>query len=95
MDRSKIKEPHILSLVQDEDRLHSIKALGDTVGGKVLVELLMKDVVDIVYKLQNQPENRDALCIELQVTLTLAKLIINAEDSEKVLKEQITEALSE
>ena len=95
MALDKVKDPHILSLMQDEDKLHSIKALGDTPGGKVLVELLMQDVVNIVYKLQNNPGDRDALCTELQVTLALAKLIINAEDSEKVLKEQIEEALRE
>jgi len=95
MDQDKPTDPHIVSLMADGEKLHSIKALGDTPGGKVLVDLLMQDVVAIVYKLQNHPENRDALCTELQVTLALAKLIINSEDSEKVLKEQIEEALRE
>ena len=78
------------------DQMHAIKALGDTQGGQELVTLLMQDVASGVYTLAyGDGSDRDRLCADLKANLNVVKLILNAEENEKILLAQIAEALSD
>lgn len=94
------KELYIESLVEQQDKLHDIKALGDTPGGKRLVDLYMEDALGVVYQLANQYKDKNelelkTLCAELKTFLFAAKMIINAEDSEAATKATLEETLRE
>ena len=90
------KDPSIIALAEEADIVRDIKALYDTPGGKRLVELLVKDIVGSVHRLTaSKPEEREELIAQLKSNLSLARLIVNAEDSEKHLDEMIADALTE
>jgi len=81
-------------LEEQKDQIHSIKALGDTDGGKELVALLVKDVVVGVHHLVAGADHVKTIA-EMKARMELAQLILNAEDTEKELDILIAEALSE
>ena len=100
MEKQTDKELYIESLQEQTDQLHDLKALGDTPGGKVLIDLYMKDAVGVVYQLANKHKDMNELelkarCIELNTFLYAAKMLINAEDAEKEVQATLEEALRE
>ena len=88
-----LKDPQIRAFMDDADQMHSIKALGDTQGGKALVDLLTRDIIALVHKLASPDGDSIPLRAELKSTLNLMKLILNAEENESLLDEAIEEAL--
>ena len=81
-------------LAEEKEQLHSIKALGDTDGGKALVSLLVTDIVGSMHHLINGSDHVQHIA-EMKARMELAKLIINAEASEEHLDTLIEEALRE
>lgn len=100
MEKKTDKELYIETLTEQQDKLHDLKALYDTPGGKHLVSLYMTDVAGIVHQLCNGYKDMDltklhALCAEMNVHLTTARLLMNAKESEETIKQQLEEALAE
>jgi len=79
------------TLKEDKATFRSIKALGDTEGGKELQALLVQQIMSYVHQLS--VSDADPLCAKLQANIALLRMIISAEDNEKAVDELIEEAL--
>lgn len=95
-----MEDGFLVDLAESADSVHAIKAIADQEGGKVLVRLLLKDVVNAVNTLRTGYATLThteliAHCATLNERINLAKLLINAEESEKALDKAIAEALAE
>jgi hypothetical protein len=91
---------HVAPLAEEYDKVHSIKALADTEGGKEIAKLLVQNVVQSVHKLSNNYTTMPhtemvALCATMKSDLSLARLITNSKDNLKHLDEMIADALLE
>jgi hypothetical protein len=82
-------------LADQKDQLHTIKALGDTQGGKALVSLLVADIVGSIHKLTSGGHDPIKETAEIKCRMELAQLIVNAEESEAHIDALIAEALLE
>jgi len=81
-------------LADQKDELHSIKALGDTEGGKALVASLLADVVTAVHQLKIGGDNT-ACVATIKSKLALVETIMGAKAAEENVDTLIAEALSE
>lgn len=93
-------QPHIQDLVEQSDRLHTLKALADTDGGKELIKLLVQDTVNSLHALR--ANYRSATHTELIAIISnmaahydTARLLFNAEENEQAADEQLEEALTD
>lgn len=90
------ERPDLQDLVNEADKLHDIKALYDTDGGKQIVQLLLKDVVSTVHTITNaEPEKMPQLAERLKANLNLVKLFVKAGENEEHLDNLIADALAE
>lgn len=100
-ERPELKDDEqFMMLLEQADGLHGIKTLMDNDGGKQLVKLLSKDVVNGVYALRGKYKNAThtelvALVALLDSRIDLLRLLLNAKDSLSVVNEEIESALRE
>lgn len=90
----------IVGLADEADLFHSLKAVYNTDGGKLVVSRLVRDVVSRVNWLSgNYQEASDMRlrteCAAIASLLGVAKLLTKAEENETFLNEQIAQALEE
>lgn len=95
-----LEDGFLVDLIEAADSAHDIKAIADQPGGKKLVELLLKDVVNSVNVLAAKYHELShiemiAECARLNERRTLAKAIMNAGQKEEELDEAIKDALAE
>ena len=83
-----------MSLKIKKNNIHSLKALGDTPGGKVLVDFLIGNIVDSVNQLIAGGDKEKLIAV-MKVNLELSQQIIKAEENEKEIDELIAQALRE
>ena len=84
----------IVALAEQADQLQDIKVLYESNGGKVLVDLLGKEVVNTMNKLAYTTDDREKNCATLRANLDLIKLLVNAKDNEAEADRMIAEALT-
>lgn len=97
----KLKEKELTpeqSLRKDKDFYHDLKALKDTEGGKILIEALIKDTINMMNWLANSYETAPEMelrtrCARLQSTLSMLSTLNNAETNEADIDILIEEAL--
>ena len=82
------------------DKLHDLKALYDTNGGKELVALLEQEVDNKVNKLSSQHQELNhqqmvAICAGIQACQDIIRLFKTAEKGIKNADEQLKEAMEE
>lgn len=87
------------NLKKQQKTYQSLNSLYNTDGGKVLVDSLIKDVLNSVEHLANQYKNMDvhefqAICAEYSAKMALARTLTRAEHNLKVVDEAIEEGLS-
>lgn len=92
-------DPYVSELAEQFDQVHDLKTLYDTAGGERLVELLIKDVVRSVRRLQsNYMEYTHpqfiAECAALNANLNLARALTGAKANKEHLEEMIKDALT-
>lgn len=97
------KQPRVsdeaISLAEQWDQLHDLKALYDSEGGKQLVSLLLQDISSAV---TNVAANRrmytlqdfQSLASDIDTKLNLVRLLTRAEENERFVEEQIQESLT-
>ena len=104
MSRSKVLKDaghdDSIDLAEQADKLQDIKALGDTNGGKELVNLLLTDAVNAARKMANNYTTYSqndfiAQCATIRANTDLARLILSAEDNLEYLDEQIAQLLAQ
>lgn len=95
-----LENQEVFDLAAKADELHELKALSDTEGGKQLTHLLLKSVVNNVYKLITL--YKTAPDVELRATiaaidteLNVARVILNAKEGLDVLDQELATLLSE
>jgi len=88
------------SLKKDKDFYHDLKALGDTEGGKILINGLVQDALNAMHWLSNSYENPGindldirSKCARLQVSLSMLGTLKNAKTNEEDIDKLIEEAL--
>ena len=88
-------------LQRDKEFYHDLKALGDTEGGKILINGLVQDSINAMHWLANAYENPDikdmdirSKCARLQSTLYMLQTLTNAKKNEEDIDELIKEALT-
>ena len=84
----------------DLDVFNALKALKQSDGGKVLVENLLKDVVNTVGVLENQYKTLShmemvAYCASLSEKLSLIRVITRSEQNYKDLQDLLKDTLAE
>lgn len=84
----------IIALAEQADQLQDIKVLYESAGGKVLVNLLVKEVVITMNKLAYSTDDREKNCATLRANLDLIRLLVNAKDNEAEADRMIAEALT-
>jgi len=84
----------IVALAEQADQLQDIKVLYESNGGKVLVDLLVKEVTNTMNKLAYGTDDREKNCATLRANLDLIKLLVNAKDNEAEADRMIAEALT-
>lgn len=84
----------ILALAEQADQLQDIKVLHQSAGGKVLVDLLVKDTINAMNKLAYSTDDREKHCATLRANMDLIKLLVSAEDAEAEADRMIQEALN-
>jgi hypothetical protein len=95
-----LERPEVLDAATHADELHALKTLYDTDGGKMLVDLLLKDVVYAVrnlsacYKTATHTE-LIAIIAKLSSDLDTAKLLLNAKEGLEILDKELQEALND
>lgn len=88
----------VQDMIEDSNRLHSLKVVLDQEGGRMLVEALMEDVMGALnhvtsgYKTLNHAELM-AQCATLKANLDLVSTLKRASLNEKELDEWIKEQL--
>lgn len=88
------QNPDLQDLVSEADKLHDIKTLYDTEGGKQIVNLLLKDVVSVVHTITNaEPKDMPQLAERLKASLNLVRLFVKAGENEEHLDSLIADAL--
>ncbi len=95
-----LENQEVFDLAAEADKLHDIKALADMPGGKQLTGILLKSVINNVYKLislyRTAPDvELRAVIAQIDSELNVARVILNAEDGLKVLDAELTALLSE
>ena len=81
----------MLEQLQQRDEYHAIKVVGDTEGGKALIDYLVGQIMGTIHRLANS--DADPLCAHLQANMNLLRVLLKAEDNEKMLDEVLEEAL--
>jgi len=76
------------------DTYHDLKVLGQTPGGKVLVEVYTKDIISSLNQLAYQYKTLShiemiAVCAGLQERMNVVRTITRAEQAERELTEQL------
>lgn len=94
------KQPHIQELVDQSDRLHSLKSLATTEGGKELMKLLVRDTVNSLHSLRANYKTATyteliAIISNMAAHYDTARVLLNAEDNEKMADEQLEEFLTD
>lgn len=94
------EDEDLLSLIEQADEQHDIKAMAESNGGKIVAKLLLQDVVGKVMQLEAMYKTAShielvAVIADLSAYLTTAKLFIRSKENVKLLDEQIAEALTE
>ena len=84
----------IIALAEQADQLQDIKVLHQSAGGKVLVNLLVKDTINAMNKLAYSTDEREKYCATLRANLDLIKLLVNAKDNEAEADRMIQDALN-
>jgi len=97
---NEVMEADLLSLAEQAAKLHTLKALADTDGGKELVGLLIKDVLYCVGTLRGQYKTAShmelvATIASMDAHLATAQLLLNSKDNLKIVDDQLEEALRE
>ena len=92
--------PELVENAEAYDKLHALKALHDTEGGKVLVNSLVSDAVARIHYIRGgyatlTHQQLITAISQIDVYLDTAKALMNAADGMRLLDEQIEEALSE
>jgi len=88
--------PDLQDLVTEADKLHDIKALSETEGGKQIIQLLLKDVVSTVHTITSaEPKDMPQLAERLKANLNLVRLLVKAGENEAHLDSLIADALAE
>lgn len=93
-------DEQITATTEQIDQLHKIKTVGDSEGGQELVKLLLQDVRGNVSRLTSMYRTAThlellAVISQMESKLDLARLITNAKEGQKILEEQLEEALRE
>ena len=81
-------------LDKQKEKIHSIKALGDTEGGKALVSILVEDVVDSIHKLVKGNDVNTEIAY-IKANMKLLRHILNVKEDEEEIDKLIAEALLE
>ena len=76
------------------DTYHDLKVLGQTPGGKVLVNAYTKDILSAVYQLSHQYRTLThmemiAICAGMNEKMAVVQTICRAEEAERELTEQL------
>jgi len=85
-------------LKKDKDFYHNLKALGDTEGGKILIDGLVQDSINVMRRLSGSYETESELmlraqCAKLQTNLAMLGTLNNAKTNEEDIDQLIDEAL--
>jgi hypothetical protein len=106
LEKIKDEQPEALSnqtvfdLAEQADQLQELKALYDTTGGKLLVDLLVQDASYRIqqlcagYKTMTHTD-MIALVADIDTHLATAKLLLNAKQGVQILDAELQEALRE
>lgn len=105
---SKLKEanpelevtPELADNTETYDKVHDLKALYDTPGGKVLVKSLVDDAVSRLHMIRGNcgtMTHQELIknLMQIDVYLDTAKSLMDAEEAMKLLDAEIEEALRE
>lgn len=93
------KQPHIQELMEQSTKLHDLKALADTNGGKELIRLLVRDTINTLHSLRStyrdsSREELVAMIATMSAHYDVARMLIKAEENEKEAEEMLDEQLS-
>lgn len=90
----------VMDAAMQADKLHDLKALYDTPGGKALVKQLLSStrshIFNLIatYKTASDIELR-ARIAAIDTELNVARVLINAQEGLEVLEQELTDILSE
>ena len=84
----------------DIQKFSAIDAVSGTIGGKIIIKSLQKDIVSSVDELSSKYKTLThiemiALCARLSERLTLLRVLNNAKKLKKLAQEEMTFILSE
>ena len=90
----------LMTLIEEADKLHDIKVLATSPGGKLITKALLQDVVNKIAQLESMYKTAShteliAVIADMSANLSLAKVFIKSEENVRLLDEQIAEALTE
>lgn len=96
-----IKErPELEPMAKDADLYHSLEAIANQEGGKVLIKTLMDDTVDSIealvsgYKKMSLPDMQ-AYCATIAANLGVIRALTRSGKNKKLVDEALEEALKE
>ena len=92
--------PELVDNTEMYDKVHDLKVLYDTRGGKVLVQAMITDALSKLHFIRGNygtltHQELIKNISQIDVYLDTAKSLMDAEQSMKLLDEEITEALRE
>lgn len=95
-----LSNPDITELAAEGDKLHDIKVLAQSDGGKTLVKLLSRDVIFSIQKLTGmyRTATRDemvSVLASIEAQFNVARLLMTADETLKYLDAELEEALRE
>lgn len=95
-----LTDERLVTMADEADTLHEIKALADTDGGKRLIELLARDAVAGIYRACNVYRTAShteliALLADTATKIDTAKLLLGSKENLAYLDAEIERALRE